>query len=474
MTTVRKLSELKPNPLMDFPRTEHWRFMTDGWQHKLGPTNFRDKYYQGILQGFEHVALQVEPRTKITPEMIQELYLKSFQFEPEFDEYQKTIASYGEQTKQKAAFRGIAYEANFCVCPGSRPAMVGLSIAGLKEFIPEVDKAEDEKRWKLVVVEQAKLKGESRDALVCDSPSMNSEMFGHNLDLFKKALVAFMLNPKYALYIVNYTLPLKKVLFYVQRSIDKFYSEMHEIDKEEKSLSREQIKDKKIAAMVKLIRTLNQDHWLPDGNGRVVGFLLLNLLLLQHLNCMMINMTPAHVTGFSTEELVAEVKNGVAQFEDIKITGLKNILANLTIENIADEKKISTELKAKLNSDPMIAMAQLNELFLQIRENVLIVPVGFNKEQKNEKNDEAHEKILNLLKDIYQEKLQEFVANPPEKLIERVRRKKELREWIQMHEISAAIEIAKPGFIEQQLDVYFKPPAEVRDQVISTQPKKSV
>lgn len=145
------------------------------------------------------------------------------------------------------------------------------------------------------------------------------------------------------------------------------------------------------------------------------------MLLLQNGYGMKITEYPAHYAGFSTNELAVETVSGLAHFQSYKVTQVKHYLAELSIQQMSDPSGgIKDALVKRLNPDPLIAMAQVNELFLQIKEHKLQVPKGYNPLgflhflSGDSKSKNAHTAMLDMLKEVYLDQLHCLIEQAPQ------------------------------------------------------------
>jgi hypothetical protein len=143
----------------------------------------------------------------------------------------------------------------------------------------------------------------------------------------------------------------------------------------------------------------------------------MNMLLLQNKLSFCMVETPSHFTGFDVEKLVQEVKNGQQAFQEYKITKAKIALSNLSTADLKDMTKIKNILETNISPKPMIALAQINELYIRIKENELKVPqnywgddydTGFYNFFSKSFHEQhvMHSSMLSLLQNLYLEKLE--------------------------------------------------------------------
>ena len=120
--------------------------------------------------------------------------------------------------------------------------------------------------------------------------------------------------------------------------------------------------DDKLMAIVKLIQSLHQFHLFPDGNGRTFCFFLLNRLLLDEGLPPTIIQDPGWFTGWSREELVAEVKKGQLRFQflcsplETPLTDAIKQKINLTTE---EENQLFVSSKKQIEYEQLFHKAVL-------------------------------------------------------------------------------------------------------------------
>lgn len=95
---------------------------------------------------------------------------------------------------------------------------------------------------------------------------------------------------------------------------------------------------------------------------------------------------------------------------------LKHSDADFILDHSFQFKK---SLEKKLDGNPLIAIAQLNDLYVQIKNNDIRTPKGYAPKEgvsffKGKSNDaKAHDKVLSVLKDLYDSKLTELLSSLP-------------------------------------------------------------
>ena len=117
-------------------------------------------------------------------------------------------------------------------------------------------------------------------------------------------------------------------------------------------------------------------------------------------------MTPNHFSGFSKQELVTEVKEGMKLFKESTVTNIENSIKKLSSREIRDspEKVIST-LEKSLSSHPIIQLAQLNEIYTRVNEGK--VPIG-GAPGWIQKKSSSVSNVKTLLQNLYETKATEI------------------------------------------------------------------
>lgn len=406
--------------LEDFPRSAIWRIQTDGWQAVKGPKNFRTQFYAGMNAGFDF--LRQNDRKAITPELIEGIYISVYQHE---DNYQKDDIARKGYNEVSGGFEIFLPELGL-----ENDARI--SVAGIPEVAQMLQKVVQRKGDQLHPYVEIVIERYQQPNLTLDpfSETFATDLLYHleNATLSKEEYKGDKERPgDEKLTLVNfYNVPTSrdKIIHYVQLDINDFYEEL--------SLAKttnENDDERKIAELIAInhfIRKLHNSHYFPDGNGRTFVFLLSFMLLLQNGHGLKINQYPSHISGYSTAEILAETQTDLAHFQAYKITEAKNFLSSLEASDIDGQMlNIIEELNRCLNPDPMIAMAQIDELFCQINENKMVVPKTYippafsnlynlsffgNTDQATA----SHTDILNLLKTIFIEKLYLLAIQAPE------------------------------------------------------------
>lgn len=408
----------------DFPRSEMWRLQTDGWQQAMGPSNFREAFYKGMDIGNNYI--KEHCKETVTVGTIENLYQSAYQFENEYQEsavVRKGIRDGGGGFEIFTNMPGVDKDA-------------GVSEAGLAEFVDALIAAstdfssEQFPRWQVKV--KFDNSAEPPKALVLkDNPSksLNLTKFDTKEELttylrtqLRNAALSKTQAKDSASYQgtkvrVDINCPAKysreEIKEFITQSLDDYYKAIQE------SKSEEDI----VKNIIKLVRNLHQSHCFPDGNGRTFIFLLSNLLLMQNNLSRMIVNTPAHFAGFSTNELYNEIITGQQQFKEYLVTAAKTELMQLDVTKIQKSPHLVDEIfDNKLSKNPMIALAQLNELFLMINNNEITVPaknieasfLSLFKEPQDYLS--AHNKVLSMIKKRYFDIAANLAVTPQESI----------------------------------------------------------
>jgi prophage maintenance system killer protein len=418
------MSNLLDNALQDFPRSEIWRVQTDGWQASLGPDNFRQAYYQGMDAGFNF--LRLCDGVRITPELIEKIYFSSYQYEPAFSDHKICRKGYCEELNEFPIVLPL---------PGLEP-VAGISLAGIDEFIAMLKTTYDLQGSRLFpqnLIGVTKI-GEIYPKILNLKNYTSLENF--KMEFIKQLELASASQKQYLgpirvvddkltkVEIISNPASREEILGFVQNDIDKYYAELEHA----KSIAEpEHRKTAEIMAINGFIRKLHQSHYFPDGNGRTFIFLLANLLHLQNGHGLKITEYPAHFAGFSSQELLVETQANLEHFNAFKISAAKDYFGSLTSEAIIGDKQgTKAELLNQLNPNPLIALAQLDELFNQVVEKRVQVPRGYEPSTRLSKRAIkllkgpstamlAHEHAQIILKELYLQTLARVVESDAQK-----------------------------------------------------------
>lgn len=433
-----------PNPfeekLVDFPLSEMWRLQTDGWHQNRGPKDYKENYYKGLEKGFDFISQHIG--SPLTPDLIEKLHLSAYKFEA------KEVADNSPDPKGNlemlSAYRDRE-TSDFEVCfpVAGMEFDAGVSPKGLSEFIDALKSAyKEEKRW-WVTIRIQKINQPYVNTIITPEQENLEQLLGAALTKAGESYIAEMKNmaekkkspssSTQVRIIGNPKMTRDDMIRFVGKAIQSYEDEIKSIPKEDKENTT-----KKITAIVKLIRTLHQTHCFEDGNGRTFMHLLLKMLLIKNNLDLMITHSPAHFAGFSTEELVNEVQKGIAQFQEYKITAPKQYLEFLSAKKIIQEpQQIQASLKSKLSTNPLIALAQINDLFIKIDNGKIQIQRahGGALYPSPRLEDEANKIILKMLQSLYVETIKEFVSNPPSDPGERIISENALRDILNRHPI---------------------------------------
>lgn len=438
-----------PDPLADFPPSEHWRLVTDGWQQPLGINGFSDEYYAGMRVAYGYMKEYFNTNAAITPETIITVQRNAF-----------LSVAMAEDKLDDVGLRPDDCFTHFGLAPYQEEKM-NIHSDGIDELIAAAQLAKKEKRWYLATIDWKALMEFTGDKVAMLQKMFRKKTVENDFidpdNANAKNILAQFLNPKCVnkLFICTCPVMREKILEFLSRDIAelnkalgvtpddvKKTSETHTKSMEEtKSVSKNE--DEIIAAIVKFIQKLNQNHWFGDGNGRTC-MILLNSLLVKYLGCMAIIHTPAHLTGYSTEQLVKEIKQGIAEFKKYKITDAKKLIEDF-IKQPPDQKnedEFKKNLKKLLATDNQIAMAQINALFVKF---------------KSAKNNE---RVIYILKDLYVDHIvalvkkgQDLIDKDPGKK-ERLKNKEAFAKMLEWQEISKEFLYED---LDGLMDLYFTP-----------------
>lgn len=430
--------------LKDFPKSEQWRLMTDGWEHNEGPTYYTDIFYAGMYEAYDF--LYAWGSRKITSETILQIYSHAFRYEERYKEFFEDRPPTFRQGRT-----------SFEIGPDFEQHQQGLSVDGLDEFVDELVEAYDDDRWKIYTLEP--IKGEqfkfvlNYDRVVTRLPDLDPlkfidfcfkenefvhpAVFAHDKNKIKEFLKNKLKNPASNIMIMTQYWSCEDTRAFVDDALKQFYLDIVEAKDE----------NHKIEVIVKLIRKLHRNHVFLDGNGRTFCFCLLNLLAMQYLNSMLFNFTPAHFAAFSTRELVAEVKRGMAEYKKYKISNAKKFIIDNEIGS--DPKAFAAALVKNLANEKLIALAQISELYVQIEKNIIqLLPA-------------KQEKIKELLIQLYLDNLHELLINPPADELERISEPDILLNILHLHDLYHVI---GPEKIKDEVNKFFKKPQAEKEQ----------
>ncbi|CDZ78216.1 Phosphocholine transferase AnkX [Legionella massiliensis] len=413
-------------PLLDkalenFPRSEVWRLQTDGCQATQGPNNFRPQFYNGMQAGFDFINRNSD--AELTPELIEGIYQSAYQYESDFST---------DEVFRKGFSEGYGAFEIFFPLEGLE-GQAGITEAGLDELLEALTVAYQKKGSRIY----------PQYGIVIDIDGVpfpiNFDPTGFDsADEAKDALRTHLLNASHSkdaykgdkngvvltkVELTSYKASRKEILAWVQADIDKYGAELA---KAKEITSPQQRKQAEIIAINNFVRKLHQCHYFPDGNGRTFVFLLANMLLLQNGHGMKITENPAHYAAYSSQELLQETLHDLDHFNEYKITNAKNYLVGLTANDtvLNQRDQVKATLITHLSQDPLIAMAQIDELYHQIRDNDLVVPQGYFPDPTGfsayifykaaPEIKDGRLRVLNILKEAYVDKLEQLVQNVPE------------------------------------------------------------
>lgn len=368
------MPNLLDTALQDFPRNEIWRLQTDGWQACRGPDNFRPSYYQGMEAGFNF--LRRFDDVHITPEFIEHIYFSAYQYESAFKNERICRQGYCESVNEFAIVLPL---------PGLE-AIAGVSLAGIDELVTMIQSSYESQgsrefpQNEIGIMKPGMFYSRVISFNDFTTPNEFKNMLIKHLELASATLrlyagpINISDDEMTRVDLISNAATREEILTFVQNDIGQYYTELQ---RAQSIADPEHRKASEIMAINRFIRKLHQSHYFPDGNGRTFIFLLANLLHLQNGHGLKITEYPAHYAGFSSYELLIETRTDLDNFNAFKITKAKEYFGNLSPETIIGDKEgTKRELTDRLNPNPLIALAQIDELFIQVLEKKIQVPMG--------------------------------------------------------------------------------------------------
>jgi prophage maintenance system killer protein len=458
--TDKALSELLIQ--LDFPRSAFWRIATDGCEHAKGPAAFRSSFHKDMQAGFELFAKYYLNNTPLSLDMIIKLHASSYQNEliyksenqrdaikdPKFAK--SLLESY---TPQHADFRASGCEYGLSMAPvliaGMDANLVkeidntsAVSEKGLSELIENMLEKMQHK-----VINTYENENSEEHYAVGATISLGAVYFDELVE--KELQINSTISPEFKTQLTNsmrklllaggqfeYDLAQSKILNKPQPDFNSVpvrivgapvgRTSLHEsanrlINTYLKNIENHgKDQEKILEEIIKLIRCLHQDHYFHDGNGRTFVFLLKNYLLLQNGFGLGLTSFPAHFTGYSIQELKTEIYADIKQFSIYKITAAKTYLQSLTLDDIENNlPRLAQTLSTQLAADNLIALDQLNELYLQVKDKQIpitgnYVLQGIYKFFTRKNNNE--QEVLYMVQDLYLQKAVAHIHSLPQNL----------------------------------------------------------
>lgn len=408
--------------LQDCPRSEVWRWETDAVEHLFGPDAYRPEYYAGFILALPILDQLLTRGKRITAHDADTLHRAIMEYE--------TTVPLGIREKEPTSFE-IKY-------PNKRYPNTGdISEEGLERFVD-------------CVIEASRIQVKATDAadredciwhLYFNSPKSKYQIGPHKTDLEqflniddrkfqtdekkidKNEIIKF-LKLKFetgrreleagqvgqcqifVTHTATYRTELEAIL---NNLLKEFYEKMDKIKKNSPTKEDEQLE-----AIIDFLSKFRMYHFFKDGNGRVF-WLLKQLLLYQYMNTFAFDMTPVHFVGYSMDQLKKEMREGIRLFNEFNVKEAKVFLSTYQNDrDLMDPSQFKRELSARLSSNPMIAMAQINEIFLwQMENKPRKFKVGdlslFSKRQLISTKRQRYRIAQGLLKEMYYENMRKLI-----------------------------------------------------------------
>lgn len=391
----------------DFPQTELWRVWCDGWQQPKGKHDFSKEYYLGMEESWE--LLMTILSTPLTAKHIEDLHRLAGKY---IDKIPNGFRKGGDISTFKLTLQTEEYQNNAAISP-----------AGLDEFMEAALNALSDEETRFG---NKKLKDWGLEVIVFDDPPHKELLYCDQLskeELKQKLHVELQASTKTCMKIQaekNREINSGHMLQLVTKSKKNIPVEVdHKLAEVYKKLNEAKNPDAKLEIIAALLKDFDRQHYFGDGNGRVFTFVMTNILLMQQKTgneydfCPMICHTPAHFPGFALVELVQELKDGMTLFKEYYVTNAKNYIHAQSSKPflIKSEAEITDELNGRLSETPHIAIAQINDLYIKLKDNT----IGFSDKRSFRPTEEyckAQKQLFDVLSNLYCVKLQE-VANDP-------------------------------------------------------------
>ncbi|MGQ3891838.1 hypothetical protein [Legionella sp. CNM-4043-24] len=400
--------------LEDFPKSEIWRLQTDGWQSTLGPRNFRPAFYQGMDEGFRFISEHYS--AEITPELLEAIYHKVNGSERDYQ--QDTILQKG-------------------YCERANSFELVLPLPGLEHHASVSELGMDELARVLQECEMNKGARNFPQLEIEVIRAIGGFSYYHpsdfeNIDAFKNEMLRLLrlagackakyegektpLREMVKIQLLSNTATRAEILGFVANDISRYY---HDLALANAVDNPEQRKAFVVMAINGLVRKLLQSHYFPDANGRTFVFVLANLLLLQNGLGLKITENPVRFAAYSSYELLVETMADMEHFNSYKITIAKNYICQLTADVINSRPDdVSGQILFHLNPRPLIALAQLDELYSQIKTGHIRVPKGYGSGSylsgifsRHGENSKARHIVKNIIKELYFQTLRRTILN---------------------------------------------------------------
>lgn len=211
------------------------------------------------------------------------------------------------------------------------------------------------------------------------------------------------------------------------------------INKYYQNIAQAKTDDAKLAVIAQCVGELERLHAFQDANCRTM-ILTLNKLLIQNELYPTILENPNRMDLLSNAELVAQIKQGQAQF---KLMGVSNLVKKIETLRYSPttETNYQNQLREQLSPDPLQALSQLNTIFERLKEGKLHIPSAFTSRAnvfspiaKSLGSKSVEKKALkDVLQKLYAEKFNEAVVK-----MDNLKAKRDIyqKEYTKLDEIS--------------------------------------
>lgn len=337
--------------LADFPGTELWRLLCDGWQHRFGKNVFSEAYFKGMETAFKEMLSYIKKDINLDFLLLEKLHEIAFEHMPQ-DEKEQEMLEFGElKTSITEKFKK------------NNPEVISIFSIGWNDRLTAFHSVSDQGIKELAEI--------FWDAY-CEKPEAPAFIFldfikqGDGVGVVKASSIYNELksetDKKNFIYNVSCILKLKKdiqlcsPLNYENKKsyINGLLSAFNNVKNEE---GQEDI----LKRIFTLVRKIHYIHPFQDGNGRINFFILLNYLLLKNNLSPFINMTPFHISGYSLDEIIKEYEQGVEMFKQFSLSDVKFFLdSNYLV------KEDVLKLNEKLSKNAEAAICQINALYINL------------------------------------------------------------------------------------------------------------